>query len=144
MPCQECENGRYKWGETGECRYDTMEDCQLDNQGEYLEEALKPTADVPVDWAYNFTKEQMDELHETGELIVEVDKEGETMVLLFTYNLEKEREDEEKEDDNDREERERIEIDEDEAKEYAKLTVAMLDDELDEYIDKLTSSIKKL
>ena len=29
-------------------------------------------------------------------------------------------------------------------KEYAKLTRAMLDDELDEYIDKLTSAIKKL
>ena len=75
--------------------------------------------------------------------MVEVDKEGEPMILLFTYNVEKEDDDKDDEDD-DREEQERIDIEEEEMKEYAKLTVAMLDDELDEYIDKLTSSIKKL
>ena len=143
MPCEECENGRYKWGETGECQYDTMEDCQLANQGEHLEESLKPKGDVPVDWAYNFSQEQMNELHEEGEIMVEVDKDGEPMILLFTYNVEKE-DDDKDDDDNEREEQERINIEEEEMKEYAKLTVAMLDDELDEYIDKLTSSIKKL
>ena len=41
MPCEECEEGLYKWGKTGECMYETLEDCQLANQGEYLEEVLK-------------------------------------------------------------------------------------------------------
>ena len=97
MPCEQCEEGLYKWGETGECLYETLEDCQLANQDTYLEETLKPKSDKPVDWTYNFTKEQMDELHEDGELIVEVKEEDKTMTLLFTY--EKEEEEEELEED---------------------------------------------
>lgn len=93
MPCEQCENGKYKWGRTGECTYETLEDCQSANQGEYLEETLKPKSDIPVDWTYNFTEAQMEELHEEGELLVEVDKEDEkTMTLLFTYNKKKEEE----------------------------------------------------
>ena len=78
MPCEQCEEGgKYKWGETGECLYETLEDCQLANQGEYLEETLKPKSDKPVDWTYNFTKDQMEELHDDGELLVEVDRDDE-------------------------------------------------------------------
>ena len=136
MPCEQCEEGLYKWGETGECLYETLEDCQLANQGEYLEEELKPQADEPVDvdWTYNFTKEQMDVLHEEGELLVTVEKEEEeSMTLLFTYDNEEVEEELEEEKEEDELERE-----------YAKLTMSMLDDELDEYIDKITESIKKL
>ena len=131
MPCELCEEGMYKWGETGECMYETLEDCQLANQGEYLEEEIKPAYDKPVDFTMHFTKEQMEELHGEGEVLIEVEgnEEGETMNILFTYDIE-ERE----------EETEEIE----EEVEYGELTVAMLDDELDEYIDKLTDSIKKL
>ena len=128
MPCEQCEEGgKYKWGETGECQYDTLEDCQLANQDAYLEETLKPKSDVPVDidWTYNFTEEQMEVLHEEGELLVTVEKEeDESMTLLFTYK--------------------KGEVEEELEEEYAKLTRAMLDDELDEYIDKITDSIKKL
>tara|TARA_R100001530_G_C4297075_1_gene149520 strand:+ start:629 stop:1042 length:414 start_codon:yes stop_codon:yes gene_type:complete len=137
MPCEQCEEGgKYKWGETGECLYETLEDCQLANQGEYLEEELKPQADEPVDvdWTYNFTKEQMDVLHEEGELLVTVEKEEEeSMTLLFTYDNEEVEE-----------ELEEIKEDDELEREYAKLTMSMLDDELDEYIDKITESIKKL
>jgi len=136
MPCEQCEEGLYKWGETGECLYETLEDCQLANQGEYLEEELKPQADEPVDvdWTYNFTKEQMEVLHEEGELLVTVEKEEEeSMTLLFTYDNEEVEEELEEEKEEDELERE-----------YAKLTMSMLDDELDEYIDKITESIKKL
>tara|TARA_R110002051_G_scaffold226_1_gene895 strand:- start:3281 stop:4054 length:774 start_codon:yes stop_codon:yes gene_type:complete len=107
MPCEQCEEGgKYKWGETGECLYETLEDCQLANQGEYLEESLKPKSDKPVDWTYNFTKEQMDELHDDGELYVEVDRDDEEpMTLLFTY----EREEEEKELEEDIEEEKELE-----------------------------------
>lgn len=132
MPCEQCEEGgKYRWGENGECMYETLEDCQLDNQGEYLEEQIKPAYDKPVDFTMHFTKEQMEKLHGEGEVLIEVEgnEEGETMNILFTYDIE-ERE----------EETEEIE----EEREYGELTVAMLDDELDEYIDKLTDSIKKL
>ena len=27
MPCKKCEEG-YKWGETGDCQYDTLQDCE--------------------------------------------------------------------------------------------------------------------
>jgi hypothetical protein len=30
MPCKKCEEG-YKWGETGECKYDTLESCESAN-----------------------------------------------------------------------------------------------------------------
>ena len=115
--------------------YETLEDCQLDNQGEYLEEEIKPAYDKPVDFTMHFTKEQMEKLHGEGEVLIEVEgnEEGETMNILFTYDKE-ERE----------EETEEIEEIEEEEREYGELTVAMLDDELDEYIDKLTDSIKKL
>ena len=132
MPCEQCEEGgKYRWGENGECMYETLEDCQLDNQGEYLEEQIKPAYDKPVDFTMNFTQEQMEKLHGEGEVLIEVEgnEEAETMNILFTYDKE-ERE----------EETEEIE----EEIEYGELTVAMLDDELDEYIDKLTDSIKKL
>jgi len=129
MPCEECEEGKYKWGEMGECLYETLEDCQLANQEEFLEEALKPISDKPVDFAIHFTEETMNKLHEEGEVVVEVEvsEEGEKMNILFTY---------------DKEEVE-IEIEEEEV-EYGSLTTAMLDEELDSYIDKLTYSIKRL
>ena len=146
MPCEQCEEGMYKWGETGDCKYETLEDCQLANQEEYLEETLKPKYEEEIDWTYNFTEEQMKELHDDGKLIVKVEKEEqESMTLLFTYDKEeKEEEREEELEEDKREDDERIDVEEEKEREYAKLTVAMLDDELDEYIDKLTDSIKKL
>ena len=31
MPCTKCKEGKYKWGETGECKYDSKEDCESAN-----------------------------------------------------------------------------------------------------------------
>ena len=147
MPCEQCEEGgKYKWGETGACLYETLEDCQLANQGEYLEETLKPKYEEEIDWTYNFTEEQMKELHDDGKLIVKVEKEEqESMTLLFTYDREeKEEEREEELEEDEREDDKRIDEEEKEEREYAKLTASMLDDELDEYIDKIVDSIKDL
>ena len=41
MPCEKCENGKYKWGKTGECKYDTKADCEEDNKDYY--EDMKET-----------------------------------------------------------------------------------------------------
>tara|TARA_R110002167_G_scaffold80217_1_gene220521 strand:- start:7085 stop:7798 length:714 start_codon:yes stop_codon:yes gene_type:complete len=35
MPCEECENGKYKWGKTGSCSYDTIAECEADNKDYY-------------------------------------------------------------------------------------------------------------
>ena len=44
MPCTKCEEG-YKWGETGECKYDTLQDCE-DANSTY--EEMKPTSIVEL------------------------------------------------------------------------------------------------
>ena len=31
MPCTKCEEGKYKWGKTGECKYDSLESCESAN-----------------------------------------------------------------------------------------------------------------
>ena len=31
MPCIKCEEGKYKWTESGECKYTSLEDCESDN-----------------------------------------------------------------------------------------------------------------
>ena len=41
MPCKECENGKYKWGNTGECKYDSKEACEKANPKKYNK--MKPT-----------------------------------------------------------------------------------------------------
>ena len=35
MPCKECENGKYKWGETGSCEYDSIAECEAANKDYY-------------------------------------------------------------------------------------------------------------
>ena len=35
MPCEECENGKYKWGKTGSCEYDSIAECEADNKDYY-------------------------------------------------------------------------------------------------------------
>ncbi len=35
MPCKKCKDGNVKWGETGECKYDTIAECEEDNKDYY-------------------------------------------------------------------------------------------------------------
>ena len=35
MPAKECDNGKWKWGETGECKYDSQEEAEKDNEDYY-------------------------------------------------------------------------------------------------------------
>jgi HK97 family phage prohead protease len=84
MPAKECDNGKWKWGETGACIYDSKEAAEKDNEG-YYQNAI---ADE-VDYTMNFTKEQMEELHSKGEIIIDVEgDDGDTMKILFTYAIE--------------------------------------------------------
>ena len=47
MPCTQCKDGKYKWGETGECEYDTLEECQSANPSHNYEE-MKTTKIVEL------------------------------------------------------------------------------------------------
>jgi hypothetical protein len=40
MPCTKCEEGKYKWGKTGECEYDSLDACESANS-KYSK--MKPT-----------------------------------------------------------------------------------------------------
>ncbi len=46
MPCEECSNGKYKWGKTGECKYDSVSECEEDNKDYY--EDMKETKIVEL------------------------------------------------------------------------------------------------
>ena len=35
MPCKKCENGKYKFGNTGKCQYDTLAECEEANKDYY-------------------------------------------------------------------------------------------------------------
>ena len=35
MPCYECENGMWRFGETGSCQYDSKESCETANKDYY-------------------------------------------------------------------------------------------------------------
>jgi len=35
MPCEKCEDGKVKWGSTGECQYETIAECEAANKDYY-------------------------------------------------------------------------------------------------------------
>lgn len=35
MPCEQCQNGKYKWGKTGDCQYDSIAECEEANKDYY-------------------------------------------------------------------------------------------------------------
>ena len=41
MPCKQCKDGKYKWGNTGECKYSTKEACEKSNPKKYNK--MQPT-----------------------------------------------------------------------------------------------------
>tara|TARA_R110001632_G_scaffold43057_4_gene109037 strand:- start:411 stop:1133 length:723 start_codon:yes stop_codon:yes gene_type:complete len=47
MPCEKCDNGKYKWGKNGSCTYDTAAECEAANKDNYKEE-VKTTSIVEL------------------------------------------------------------------------------------------------
>ena len=124
MPCLECENGLWRFGESGKCEYTSKSQCEEAKDKKKDMAKKKYYSDEEHDHHFHFTQEMMETLHTEGELEVKVEKEGEEMIVLFTF------------DNEDKE----IVVD----KSNDEIILSMLDDELDEYIDKLAYSIKKL
>ena len=136
MPCLECENGLWRFGESGKCQYSSKSECETANADYYAEEIEKNNnikekkkyyGDEEHDYHFNFTTDMMEKLHTEGELEVRVEKDGDEMLILFTFE-------------GGRKEEEEVIID----KNDDKMITSMLDEELDEYINKLTDSIKQL
>ena len=46
MPCKKCNDGKVKWGNTGECKYDTIAECEEANKDYY--EDMKETKIVEL------------------------------------------------------------------------------------------------
>ena len=47
MPCMKCDNGKWKWGHRGECKYDSKKDCEDAHKGHpHLDEGEIPADDV--------------------------------------------------------------------------------------------------
>jgi len=55
MPAEECNNGLWKWGETGECKYETQEEAEEDNEDYDLEENEEKTKIKVWDKKFNNT-----------------------------------------------------------------------------------------
>jgi len=87
MPCLQCENNLWKFGETGSCQYESKSQCDEANADYYN--------DIDHDYHFHFTQEMMEELHGNGELVVLVEEEGKEMTIRFTYDIEEEYEEEE-------------------------------------------------
>ena len=47
MPCKKCKDGKWKFGNTGECKYNTKESCEADNRA-YYEDLKAPTKIVEL------------------------------------------------------------------------------------------------
>lgn len=43
MPCKKCKDGKYKWGNTGECKYATKDECEKANPKKYSKMKYRPT-----------------------------------------------------------------------------------------------------
>ena len=111
------------WGGTSGVEWAINKVEQIDKKKDMAKK--KYYSDEDHDYHFNFTEDMMEDLHMNGELEVKVEKEGEEMLILFTYK---------------RDEDEEVVID----KVNDEKIISMLDDELDEYINKLTDSLKKL
>jgi signal peptide peptidase SppA len=37
MPCMQCEDGKWRWGNTGDCQYESQADCEAAHKGEHAE-----------------------------------------------------------------------------------------------------------
>ena len=42
MPCYKCSNGKYKYGQRGNCQFDTLESCKAAEAAIHARESEKP------------------------------------------------------------------------------------------------------
>ena len=100
MPAEECNNGKWKWGETGECKYETQEEAEKDNEDYYENNddcscdsncSCKKNKEIEVD-----VQEKSKEMILEKRHIISVTEDDDTYTIIY----EKDREDNEKEEDS--------------------------------------------
>ena len=85
MPCTKCEEGKYKWGKTGECKYDSLDACESENHKYKMQPTPlgKTYAEYEKELKeFNLSKVEKVHLGAMDDLRKAVDK-------LKTYDLEK-------------------------------------------------------
>ena len=98
MPCTKCEEGKYKWGKTGECKYDSLDACESAN---HKYSKMKPTPlgkKTYEEYAkelkeYNLSSElkrfEFNDVKTIEKLIGAVDKQTEQLKKLAAATTEK-------------------------------------------------------
>ena len=82
MPAEECNNGMWKWGETGECKYESQEEAEEDNE-DYEEEQNN-----------KIMKEQVkDKRH-----IISIEEDEKTVTIVYEKDIQEVEEEIEEED----------------------------------------------
>tara|TARA_R100001443_G_scaffold113687_2_gene128769 strand:- start:207 stop:1004 length:798 start_codon:yes stop_codon:yes gene_type:complete len=86
MPAEECNNGKWKWGKTGECKYDSQEEAEKDNEDYYEnEDDMKETdsdnqRDIKI-WDKKFNNIDMEKRIYNIETRVEEREDGKEVVI---------------------------------------------------------------
>ncbi len=69
MPAEECNNGMWKWGETGECKYETQEEAEKDNEDYYRDQVgtiISDGIELPVFDTIEEAEKEAEKLGGTG------------------------------------------------------------------------------
>ena len=88
MPCTKCKDGKYKWGETGECKYATKDECEKANPKNYKEMKQYPT---PLGKTYAEYEKELKEFNLSK--VERVELTSITELEEYEYELDKGRED---------------------------------------------------
>ena len=69
MPCYECENGKWKFGETGNCQYDSKSECETANKDYYAEETYNDYPQAATNNAKRAIKYKEDNGSDCGTIV---------------------------------------------------------------------------
>ncbi len=69
MPCYECENGKWKFGETGKCQYDSKSECETANKDYYAEETYNDYPQAATNNAKRAIKYKEDNGSDCGTIV---------------------------------------------------------------------------
>ena len=102
MPAEECNNGMWKWGETGECKYETQEEAEEDNE-DYEEEQNN-----------EIMKEQVkDKRH-----IISIEEDETTVTIVYEKDIHEEEDEEIIDEEETIEDEDEVEEDEEEENKF--------------------------
>ena len=93
MPAEECNNGKWKWGETGECKYDSQEEAEEDNEDYYENNDecscnsncnCKNNKEIEVEVEEKSMEMQLDKRH-----IISVTEDDDTYTIVYEKDRDK-------------------------------------------------------